>query len=273
MEISTTGDALGAEIRGLDLAAALTDEQIRAVSAALVEHKVLFFREQAISPSDHRRFASYFGPLQSHPAYPHVDGFPELTILSSDREHPSKIEKWHTDMTFRPCPPLGSILRARVVPARGGDTRWLNLETAWATLAPEFQSRLAPLQAEHSFEHGFRESLAEPGERERLADALRDNPPVTHPVMRTHPVSGRPCLFVNSLFTTRIIGIDANESADLLSELFEHIENEDHQCRFQWSVDSIAFWDNRATQHCPVNDWWPAARRHERITIEGDRPR
>lgn len=273
IQIRSTGRALGAHVEGIDLRRPLGERDISVLDAALVRHKVLFFRDQDISPADHSRFASYFGPPELHPAYPHVQGFPEITILASDRDHPSKIEKWHTDMTFRACPPLGSILRARVIPERGGDTCWLNLETAWETLSTELREKLVPLQAEHSFEHGFRESLAEPGGRERLADALRDNPPVTHPVMRTHPKSGRPCLFVNSLFTTRILGLEETESDELLAALFAHIERDEHQYRFQWAVDSIAFWDNRATQHCPINDWWPAERRHERITIKGDRPR
>lgn len=272
-EVQPTGDALGAYISGVDLTRPLGEAEVSALNEALVAHKVVFFRDQAIGPADHSRLARYFGPVQTHPAYPHVEDFPEITILASDRDNPSKIEKWHTDMTFRACPPLGSILRARIIPDRGGDTRWLSLESAWNALSPRLRTRLRGLRAEHSFEHGFRESLEEPGGRERLAQALRENPPVIHPVMRTHPVSAKPSLFVNSLFTTRILGIDESESADLLAQLYEHIEHEDHQCRFQWTVDSIAFWDNRATQHCPVNDWWPAVRRHERITIAGDRPR
>jgi taurine dioxygenase len=271
-EVRRMDAVLGAEVEGLDLSRPLSADAVASVSAALVEHKVLFFRDQAIGAADHLRFASCFGPPQAHPVYPHVDGFPEVSILASDRENRSKIEKWHTDMTFKACPPLGSVLRARVVPERGGDTQWLSLEAAWATLPSDLREYLAPLKAEHSFEHGFKESLAEPGGRERLAAALGQNPPVAHPVMRTHPVDGRPCLFVNSLFTTRILGIDAAESEDMLARLFEHIENGDYQCRFRWQVDSIAFWDNRATQHRPADDWWPATRRHERVTVSGDRP-
>lgn len=266
------GRALGAEVEGVDLTAPLDDPTFQEVERALAEHEVLFFRDQDLAPEAHRRFAQLFGPLQTHPAYPHVDGYPELTILESDREHPSKIEKWHTDMTFRSNPPLGSILRARIVPQQGGDTEWMSLSAAYAALSPALQRFLDELTAEHSFEHGFRESLAEPGGRERLAEAVAANPPVVHPVVRVHPKSGRKCLFVNCLFTTRILELAPAESDALLAFLFAHMERDEFVCRFSWRPSSVAFWDNRATQHRPINDYWPAHRRMERITIEGDRP-
>lgn len=265
-------DALGAEVEGLDLSGPLDEAARREIEAALAEHEVLFFRGQDISPVDHKRLAGLFGALQTHGAYPHVDGHPEITILESDRENPSKIEKWHTDMTFRERPPLGSILRARVVPETGGDTQWMSLSAAFEALSRTMREFLAGLTAEHSFEHGFRESLAEPGGRERLADMVAANPPVEHPVVRVHPVSGRRCLFVNSLFTTRILQLTAEESESLLAFLYAHMEREEFSCRFSWSRNAIAFWDNRCTQHRPVNDYWPARRRLERITIDGDRP-
>jgi taurine dioxygenase len=265
-------DALGAEIDGIDLARPLGEDEIAWLKAALVEHQVIFFRDQAIRPADQLRLAWAFGTVEIHPAYPHVEGFPEIAILEADRDHPSKIEKWHTDMTFRPNPPLGTILRARIVPEGRGDTLWMSLGAAWDALSPALRDRLDGRRAEHSFEHGFKESLEEPGGRERLAGAVAANPPVTHPVVRRHPVSGRKGLFVNSLFTTRILGVPPAESEDLLAFLFEHLERPEFQCRFRWREDSIAFWDNRCTQHRPVNDYWPAHRRLERITVAGDVP-
>jgi len=265
-------DALGAEIAGIDLARPLGEDEIAWLKAALVEHQVILFRDQTICPADQLRLARAFGAVEIHPAYPHVEGFPEIAILEADREHPSKIEKWHTDMTFRPNPPLGTILRARIVPEGRGDTLWMSLGAAWDALSPALRERLDGRRAEHSFEHGFKESLEEPGGRERLAGAVAANPPVTHPVVRRHPVSGRKGLFVNSLFTTRILGVPPAESEDLLAFLFEHLERPEFQCRFRWREDSIAFWDNRCTQHRPVNDYWPAHRRLERITVAGDVP-
>lgn len=273
MELLPSKDPLGAEIKGIELSRPLEPEEFARLEEALVENKVLFFREQNISSADHHRFASMFGPLQRHPAFAHIDGFPEVTILTSDRENRSKIEKWHSDMTYLECPPMGTVLRGRVVPEKGGDTLFMDLEGAWQELPAPLRSRLEPLKAEHSFAHGYRESLAVPGGKERLADAVAANPPVEHPVMRRHPRSGRPCLFVNSLFTTRLLGIEPAESEELLAELFERLENTRFKTRFEWAADSIAFWDNRSTQHRPDGQWWPAPRRHERTTIAGDRPR
>ena len=273
MEFVRVAAALGAEVRGIDLTAPLSPQEQEALAAGLVEHQVLFFRDQDMQPEDQMRLAEYFGPARPHPAYPTVPGFPGITVLESDRENPSKIEKWHTDMTFLPNPPLGSILRARIVPETGGDTLWMSLGAAFDALSPAWQERLRGFDAEHSFAHGFRESLAAPGGESRLADAVAANPPVQHPVVCTHPVSSRPLLFVNSLFTQRIIGLPEHESREVLEFLFAHLEREEFQVRFSWRADSVAFWDNRQTQHRPINDYWPAHRRHERVTIEGENPR
>lgn len=273
MHFEPVTPAIGAEVSAVDLSRPLSATEQGELEDGLVAHGVLFFRDQEISPADHVRLAKYFGPCRPHPAYPTLEEYPEITILESDRENPSKIEKWHTDMTFLPAPPLGSILRARILPETGGDTLWMSLGAAFDALDPDLQARLDGLQAEHSFEQGFRESLDEPGGRERLADALAENPPVAHPVVRRHPVSGRRLLFVNSLFTTRILGIDPAESEALLAKLYAHLEREEFQVRLRWAPNTIAFWDNRQTQHCPINDYWPQQRRHERITIEGDTPR
>ena len=271
MIVSKVAEALGAEITDVDLSS-LCGNEWEEIHAALLEHQVLFFREQEISHQDHLDFARHWGEVQPHPAYPTVEGFPEITILENDPETPPKIEQWHTDITFRPDPPLGSILRAVVVPPRGGNTEFLSMIAAYEALPESLRHRLTALGAEHSFEFGFKESLAEPGGRERLAQALIDNPPVIHPVVRTHPDSGRPSLFVNSLFTTRILGCSDSESAELLASLFSHLEEPRFRCALQWRPGTIAFWDNRCTQHRPINDYWPAHRRMERITVRGDRP-
>jgi len=272
-EAVPVADALGAEIRGANLTK-LDAAEFAAIREALLEYEVIFFREQhGFSPANHAALANYFGPVQTHPAYPHVDGYPEITILENDRDRPSLIEKWHTDMTFRPCPPMGSILHGLIIPADGkGDTEFLSMAAAYEALETSLKAQLATLEAEHSFEHGFKESLAQPGGRERLAQALLDNPPVVHPVVRTHPESGRPSLFINGLFTTKILSMGEAESADLLAYLQAFMEEERFRCRFRWRPDSVAIWDNRITQHRPVNDYWPAHRKLQRITIDGDRP-
>jgi len=263
---------LGAELHGVDLSEDLSHEAYQEIRRLLVEHQVIFFRDQDISPAQHKALAESFGPLQSHPAYDTVEGFPEITILESTAENPSKIEAWHTDMTFRQHPPLGTVLRAKICPPEGGDTLWASMSAAFDGLSQPLQEMLLKLTAEHDFSHGFKESLAEPGGRERLAQAVADNPPVQHPVIHTHPESGKKVLFVNSLFTTRILGLPRQESEALLGFLFKHVATPEYSCRFQWKPNSIAIWDNRSTQHKPINDYFPAHRRLERITIDGDIP-
>jgi len=264
--------ALGAEVSGIDLRQPIDDPTFAALEAGLLEHQVLFFRDQRIEPAHHRALARRFGEPVAHPAYPSVDGFPEINVLESTAENPTKIDTWHTDMTFLERPPLGSILRGRIIPAQGGDTMFASLFAAFDSLSDRMQRYLDGLTALHSFAHGFRHSLAEPGGWDRLGEAVRANPPVRHPVIRTHPRSGRKALFVNRLFTTHIDGLSEAESDAVLAFLFDHLEEPEHSCRFRWSADALVFWDNRATLHRPVNDFFPAHRRMERITIAGDRP-
>lgn len=263
---------IGAELHGVDLTQNLSDEILQEVRSLLVEHQVIFFRNQDIMPEQHKVLAQAFGPLQTHPAYETVDNFPEITILESTPEKPSKIEAWHADMTFRTHPPMGAVLRSKICPPKGGDTLWSSMTAAFDALSPDMQNFLGELSAEHDFSHGFKESLAEPGGRERLKEAVEENPPVLHPVVRVHPESGKKVIFVNSLFTTRIVGLQKKESDALLNFLFEHIVTPEFSCRFQWEPNDIAIWDNRSTQHKPINDYFPAHRRMERITIDGDLP-
>ena len=267
------GGALGAEVSGIDLCEPLDDQTFAVLEAALVEHQVLVLREQAIEAPQQLALARRFGSIEVHGAYPGVPGCPEVGVLEHTAERPSRIEKWHTDMTFRPTPPLGTLLHAQVVPAVGGDTLFSSTSAAFAGLSSRVQRLVDGLLAEHSFEHGFRESLAEPGGRERLAPMLRDNPPVLHPVVRRHPVDERPGLFVNELFTTRIDGLHEAESRAVLELLFRQATSPEHTFRVRWEPRRLVIWDNRSTQHRPVNDHGLAHRKHHRVTVAGDRPR
>ena len=260
--------ALGATIQEIDLREPLDESLTAFISQALAENEVIFFRDQDISPQQHKDFALRFGKLQSHPVYPTVEGFPEITILENDEDNPSKIEKWHTDMTFKQTPPLGSILLGKVIPKKGGDTLFASLSAAFSDLPKEMRESLQAMNAIHSFEHGFKESLAEPYGREKLSQALKDNPPVEHPVIRKHPITGKKLIFVNSLFTLKIKSLSDSKSKELLDFLCDHIKQEKYQCRFSWEVNSIAFWDNRSVIHKPDNNYWPQVRRMERITID-----
>ena len=272
LEILPIAGALGAEIHGIDLANDLGREDLECLRNLLNEHEVIFFRDQDISPARQKALALAFGPLQTHPAYDTVEGFPEITILESTPDKPTKIEVWHSDMTFRQHPPMGTVLKSVIVPPRGGDTLWASMTAAYNGLSPQMQTFLEGLTAVHDFSHGFRESLAEPGGQERLAEAVAANPPVQHPVIRTHPETGKRVIFVNALFTTHIQGVTPAESRAILSFLFEHITTAEYTCRFKWQPNSIAIWDNRSTQHKPINDYFPAPRRLQRITIDGDKP-
>jgi taurine dioxygenase len=272
LDIQPMSGALGAEIHGLDLSGDLSADDFLSIRKLLNEYEVIFFRDQPISPAQQKILASSFGPLQTHPAYATVEGFPEITILESTADKPTKIEAWHSDMTFRQHPPLGTVLKSEIIPPKGGDTQWASMTAAYNALSPSMAHFLESLTAVHDFSHGFKESLAEPGGRERLADAVAANPPVTHPVIRTHPETGRKVIFVNSLFTTHIVELQPKESNAVLAFLYKHVTTDEFTCRFQWRPHSIAIWDNRSTQHKPVNDYFPAHRRMERITIDGDKP-
>ncbi|MDG1165232.1 MAG: TauD/TfdA family dioxygenase [Porticoccaceae bacterium] len=272
MNVKLIAGALGAEISDIDLTGEVSADDYQAIRALLVEHEVIFFRNQNVSPAQQHALASSFGPLQTHPAYATVPGFPEITILESTADKPSKIECWHSDMTFRQHPPMGTVLRSKVIPEKGGDTMWSSMTSAYDGLSSRMQAFLNDLNAGHDFSYGFKESLAEEGGRERLASAVADNPPVIHPVIRTHPESGKKIIFVNPLFTTHIIGLPADESRAILQFLYQHNTTLEFTCRFGWDVDCIAIWDNRSTQHKPINDYFPAYRSLERIVIDGDKP-
>src|SRR5690606_10653664 len=175
-------------------------------------------------------------------------------------------------MTFRPNPPLGAILRCVIVPDTGGDTLFASMTAAWDGLPDRWQHFLEGLEALHDFTAGFKETLAEPGAYKRLEPMIAQNPPRRHPVVVRHPETGRKAIYVNSVFTTGIVGMSPMESRHVLAFLFEHCTTPEFTVRFQWAPESIAFWDNRVTQHRPINDYWPARRRMRRVVIGGTQP-
>ena len=268
LKILKESSCLGATISNIDLSQKISDENKKEIKRALAENEVLFFRNQDITPNKHKKFASIFGKLQSHPVYPTIEGFPEITILENDKLRPSKIEEWHTDMTFKATPPLGSILIGKIIPKSGGDTLFGSLSAAYNDLNDTLKNKLDKLTATHSFAHGFKESLEEGHGIKKLQIAVKENPPVIHPVIRTHPENGKKLVFVNALFTEKINGVSENESKELLDFLCSHIKKDKYTCRFKWEKDSIAFWDNRSVIHKPDNNYWPQLRRMERITID-----
>lgn len=274
LSLKPAAGALGAWVSGVGLADVAESDQVYAqVREALVKHEVLFFRDQDVAPEVFAAFAQRFGQVLDHPAYATTEQSDAVQILESTAENPSKIELWHSDMTFMAEPPSFTLLQGKVIPAVGGDTLWASATAAFANLSTALQELLLPLTAIHDFAHGFAESLAEPGGPERLAPAIAENPPVEHPLVRTHPETGAKSLYVNRLFTTRIKQLSALESRHLLELLYSHVVADEHTVRLSWQPGTVAIWDNRSTQHKPVNDFFPQHRKMHRVTLRGDKPR
>ena len=268
--------AIGAEIRGIDLADDLTHEQYTQIGDALNTHQVLFFRRQNIEPLAQRRFAQHFGELHIHPIYPQVEGVPEVLILDNQRNDLTDNAIWHTDVTFIKTPPLGSVLAAKQVPEFGGDTLWSSSFAAWKALSPRLQTLLDGLTATHDFTRSFPvERYGDtPEALEQWDQARRANPPLSHPVVRTHPVTKQKGLFVNQGFTSRINELPHDESKAILRLLFAHISRPEFTVRWHWQVGDVAFWDNRSTQHYATDDYNDGVvhRVMYRATILGDKP-
>jgi len=263
---------IGAEVTGIDLAEALDRGVIAQLRQALLDWKVLFFRDQDITTDEHLAFARNFGELEVHPFAPHKAGYPEVLAITHDQNSRGRENTWHSDVTWREKPSLGSILRALEVPPVGGDTLFADMAAAYQGLADEIKARIDGAIAIHDFAH-FRRGLRKAGKSETEIEAFnRAYPMVEHPVVRTHPETGARSLYVNAAFTQHIVGLDKADSDALLKLLYAQAAIPEHQCRFRWDANSIAFWDNRASQHYAVSDYWPAVRRMERVTVIGDRP-
>lgn len=266
-EATPLAPCLGAEIAGVDLTQPLSPELVRELHRALVEYKVLFFRDQDIDRSDHERFASHFGELEVHPFLP-AGETDQVIRFEKDEQTVGAENIWHSDVSWRQEPSFGSILRAYEVPAVGGDTLWADMEAAYEGLSSEWKERIEGLRAVHDFVQSFGLGLDE-AEREARR---REFPPASHPIVRTHPTTGRRCLYVNRIFTSHVEGMDREEGRALLERLYREVEVPEYQVRFHWAPNSIAFWDNRSTQHLAISDYWPQRRVMERLTIMGDRP-
>jgi taurine dioxygenase len=265
---SPLSPGIGAEITGLDLREALDDETFAELRRAFLDWKVLFFRGQDLTAAQHVAFARRFGELEVHPFLPHAPGCPEVVVFAKDEQTRGVENVWHSDVSWRESPALGAVLRAREVPPVGGDTLFADMEAAYEGLPEELKRRLDGLRAVHDFSQTFG-LLLPPEERARRQAEF---PPVEHPVVRTHPETGRKILYVNAIFTSHVVGLPPAESEELLGLLFQRAWIPEYQCRFRWQKDSIAFWDNRAVQHYAVSDYHPARRVMERVSIVGDRP-
>jgi len=274
LTITPLSHALGAQISGVDIAQPLNVEQRDAIEQALLKHQVLFFRNQPVTPQQQARFAANFGDLHIHPIYPNVPEQPEVLILDTAQTDVRDNAVWHTDVTFLPTPALGAVLSAKLLPEFGGDTLWASGIAAYEALSEPLKVLLQGLSATHDFVKSFPlERFGNTAQALEQWEATRKkNPPLSHPVIRTHPVSGRKSLFVNEGFTTRINELSDSESEAILKLLFAHATRPEFTIRWRWQTDDVAFWDNRVTQHFAVDDYRPARRVMHRATVLGDVP-
>ena len=262
--------AIGVEVTGVDMTKPVSCEQVHDLEKALANHNVLFFRDQPrLTPHQQVAFARNFGDLHFHPAAPTLQGHPEVFVIHTHEQ--SQINNggfWHSDVSCDDEPPLGTILQLHQTPSTGGDTLFANMYAAFEELSEPIKHFLRGLTATHESEHVYRGRYADRG----VNDDGKIYPSAEHPVVRTHPVSGREALYVNRAFTTRICHLQKTESDAILAYLFSHMEKPQFQVRFQWQENAIAFWDNRCTLHFALWDYWPAERKGHRVTIKGERP-
>ena len=274
MKVAPLGPAIGALVEGIDLAQPLTDRDHDVVHGALLVHHVLFFENQPVTPQQQRDLAARFGTLHIHPVYPQHPEVPEIILLDTSNDNPPDNDNWHTDVTFIATPPMGALLSAQLLPPSGGDTLWASGIAAYEALSEPFRRFLDPLHAEHDFLQSFPawRFARTPAERVRWEAARDKHPPVVHPVVRTHPVSGQRGLFVNEGFTSRIVELAKAESDAVLAQLRIHTARPEFTVRWRWKRHDLAFWDNRLTQHYATADYLPHRRVMHRATILGDVP-
>jgi taurine dioxygenase len=269
IQVKKLSPVIGAEIHGVDLSKDLGNQQFQEIHDALMENCVVFFRDQKMTVDQHKDFGRRFGKLHIHPNAPQeIKEHPEILVIKADENSKHVAgEEWHSDVSCDPEPPMGSILYMHTVPPDGGgDTMFANMYRAYDTLSEPIKKMLNEMSAIHDSgkAHGYRAKATDRAEKAF--------PRAEHPIVRTHPVTGRQSLYVNRGFTTRIPQLKANESAALLEMLYRHVETPEFMCRFQWRANSIAFWDNRAAQHHALFDYFPNKRYGHRVTVCGDKP-
>lgn len=273
MKIQRIAGALGAELHGVDLTQPISTDLQQAIRAAFLEHLVIFFRDQNLSSEQFMRFAHAMGEPVEYPFVKGLDHFPcviEVKKLEHEKNNFGGI--WHSDTTYLEKPPMGSMLLAREIPPYGGDTMFANQYLAWETLSDTMKSVLEGLVGISSSAKADVSKTREDRLKTDGKEGTPKNYTNTHPLVRTHPETGRKALYVNVAHTSGIVGMTDEESAPLLKFLFEHQVKAEFTCRFVWQPHSLAFWDNRCTQHNPVNDYHGFKRVMHRITLAGDTP-
>ncbi len=272
IRVQPVAGSLGAEIHGVDLREPLDDATYAEIKRALLENLVIFFRDQDITPEQQIAFGRRFGELHIHPFIPSLEGHKEIIRLKAKDgtvENLRLANAWHEDLSYTYDPPLAAILRSVVCPERGGDTMWVNLYKAYETLSPTMQEFIGGLKAWHDVTKTYRrQELQKEGGAEQYWKTFNKTPPALHPMVGTHPETGRKLLYVSELTTTHVEGLTPRESDALLGMLFEHIDWKELHCRFYWRRHSIAMWDNRCTAHYAVGDYTTPREMH-RVTVLG----
>ena len=262
---------LGAEIYGVGLSQNVPDAQFTEIHQAFLKYQVLFFKDQKeIPPEQHVALGKRFGPLHAHPAAPTMIGHPEIFEIYATKD--SKIangEFWHSDVSCDETPPLGTMLQIHIAPPCGGDTMFSDMSAAYDDLSEPIKNLVSGLSARHTSEHIYKGRYSDRGKQ----DTDIDCPEAVHPIVRTHPETGKKSLFVNRTFTTEILGLSESESNAILEMLLEHAEHINYQIRFRWTLNDMAFWDNRCCMHRAIWDYWPEERKGRRVTIKGDKPK
>jgi taurine dioxygenase len=277
IEVRPIATALGAEIHGVDLSQPLDGETVAAIRRALLDHLVIFFRDQELTPDGHKAFTARFGPLQIDEFVAGMAGHPEIMeVVKEAGDEKNFAGVWHADVTFQEAPALGAVLYALEVPAVGGDTMFASMYLAYEALSDGMKALLDGLTAVHCAYPAYHPGYM--GEANARNDGMRytANDPrdytAEHPVVRSHPETGRKGLFVNGSYTVRFSDMSVEESRPLLDYLYAHMTRPEFTCRFSWTPGAVAFWDNRCTHHCPINDYSGVRRAMHRVTIAGDVP-
>ena len=275
--VSPISGACGAEIGNVDLSKPLDAATLAEVRRAFVENLVIFFRDQDLTPDQHKAFARNFGDLHINSFFPRVDGHEDIQLIvkePTDRKNVGSV--WHSDVTYTKRPALGSMLYAKEVPPYGGDTMFANMYLAYETLSDGMKALLRSLRAYHTAADNFSRAAAEAElpqtGRTGFVYSKDVEQEATHPAIRTHPESRRDALYVNKAFTKNFEGMTREESAPLLGFLFDHLARPEFTCRFRWTAGSLAFWDNRCVQHFALNDYHGHRRHMNRVTVLGDEP-
>ncbi|WP_151447656.1 TauD/TfdA dioxygenase family protein [Lacisediminimonas profundi] len=276
LQIKPLTGSCGAEIFGADISQPLSEGTVRNIRQALLDYNVIFFRDQDITPEQHRSFTKLFGDIVVNPVYDHVPGYPDIMPVIKEANDKYNIgDTWHSDMSYMEIPPLGSLLYAREVPEFGGDTLFSNMYLAWDTLPEPMKQMLDGRNAYHSDRYlTSRVAERNAGRSSKLkADAQPSERLALHPIVRTHEETGRKCLYVNFPFTWAIEGMSREESLPILNQLYQHTSRPEFTCRFRWQKGSLAFWDNRSAMHYACNDYQGKRREMHRTTVAGTAPR